>query len=599
LIDGRDAEMDAADAQGARRLATATPSRNGSSEGKSPLKKTGRKNRAQSVQHTIGVENSPPVLQAFMAFGAHFPRMVGDQAVADICWSCGAENHLYVRASGAVEKPSGKQSVPGMWKCQHCGESGNLTTFLQHVHSVALEKTTSADYARLSKHRGIPTQTLKRWGLAFDHELGCWLLPSRGKGGNVVNLTRYYEASGKKLATGTLPLALYGMDQLSGDASRSIFLCEGIFDAMALDSHLRDKRSRDRYDILAVPGAGAFKPEWCEHMKGRVVRLVFDNDQAGREGQDHAVDLLREAGGCEEIYVLNWPDEFPPGCDLNDLLKSDPKVSIVSFIHHFSMKLSATAGFSFCFTRADKVEARKKVWLCEGRIPGDSLVTLDGDQGTGKSTIARYIAAKATTGEPMFGASEASIPAGSVLYFTSEDDEATVRDIIKIHGGDLTRVYIHPIMVKKEGGEEEMLDAVKCLKGLEEEVKRRGVVLLVFDALNSFIGADHDVSSDAKARRNLTGRLHSFAQRCGVCVLAIRHWSKCALGDQDKRGLGPSSMQFICRGTMWVERLSKEGEILKGKLHFSKVTDRRQPCAKAFRLKDHGEHLREVVWSPL
>ena len=539
------------------------------------------KNRAQNVQHALSRNGYPRILKAYTAFGAAFPVLTGDEAVADSCWHCGVEKHLYVNTE------------TGQYDCKSCGKSGNVYTFLRMIYSDALKYTKGDDYKRLSKARDIPVQTLKRWGLAFDHD--SWLLPAMSGKGEVLNLTRYYESSGEKRSTSGLELALFGVDQLSRDSNLPIFLTEGLFDGAALDAHLRQKRLRSRYDILAVPGANSFKEKWCEYLRNRVVRIAFDNDQAGFDGQRRVAAVLRKEGVCDGIQLLKWPRGFPEGYDLNDLLRNYD-LSFPEWFIDDCEQLSAGRSAKLHFIRADKVVPSEKSWLCAGRVPGDSLVTLDGDQGVGKSTIARYMAAKVSAGKPMFGSIRVSVPASDVFYFTSEDDASTVRDIIEVHGGDLTKVHIHTVTVADQDGVHQMVDLIKALKDLENEVTTYGVKLLVIDAANSFIGAEHDVSSDAKARRNVTGLLHSFAQRNNVCILAIRHWAKGAVGDSDKRGLGPSSLQFICRGTMWVQKLSRGNKRLRACLHWSKVSDAPTPCSKMFRLVDKGGHKRKIEW---
>jgi 5S rRNA maturation endonuclease (ribonuclease M5) len=94
---------------------------------------------------------------------------------------------------------------------------------------------------------------------------------------------------------------LYGFDKLSDDKRKIVFLCEGPFDAIALDYHL--KTNRPKYDILAVPGSG-FKEQWVEHFSGRKVRVMFDNDKSGEEQSKRVQKLLGESGVAQELQAL-------------------------------------------------------------------------------------------------------------------------------------------------------------------------------------------------------------------------------------------------------------------------------------------------------
>lgn len=243
-------------------------------------------------------------------------------------------------------------------------------------------------------------QTSKRHGLAFDSCENCWLIPYRSSKGSVINLCRYWESSGKKYMTEGLPVGLYGLEALSTVPSRLVFLVEGPFDAIALDHHLRSLKARDRYDILAVPGANTFKTEWAKWLDGRKVRIVYDNDKGGRRGCESVIKRLREAGVKAIVERFNWPTaDFPTGCDINDLVK-DYEVSIPQFTNEGSEKIDLRKKTAFNFKRGDEIAAANVEWLWKYHIPLGSLVTLDGEQGVGKSTMARAIAARVTAGEP-------------------------------------------------------------------------------------------------------------------------------------------------------------------------------------------------------
>jgi hypothetical protein len=65
----------------------------------------------------------------------------------------------------------------GQYDCKQCGESGNVTKFLTHIHREYLVKTTTEDYRRLSKLRDIPVKTLKRHEFAYMKWADEWLIP--------------------------------------------------------------------------------------------------------------------------------------------------------------------------------------------------------------------------------------------------------------------------------------------------------------------------------------------------------------------------------------------------------------------------------------
>jgi len=518
-------------------------------------------------------------LTLFAWFGVELQRN-GAEGVGDCPW-CEKANHFYVNAE------------TGQFDCKRCGESGNAYTFTRRMYADALGKTTDADYQRLKRlRRGIPLQTLKRHGLAWDGANGCWLVPFKSAKGEVVNLCRYVEATGKKYMLPKLPLHLYGLDELSTDAGRILFLCEGPFDLIALDYQLRENKSRQRYDLLAVPGANVFKPEWASHLENRQVRLVYDNDDAGRQGQQRTVKVCQEAKASCRLSVLAWPEGTPEKFDVADLVRD--KVNVVEFSRKHCAKIEAAQ--RLFFVRGDEVKSERKTWLWPGRIPCGSAVSFEGDQGTFKSTIARYLCAQVTIGGTMPDGSPLGIPAGPVLYFTAEDSAATVRDIVRLHGGNLERLFVHEL----ELPDGDLLDILTVLPEIESQARLTGAKLVVVDPINAFI-ADYDVATDVKARRHVTGPLHNFAKRTGVCLLFLRNWAKGAEGSSTQRALGPSSMSHVCRCCMNTA-VVEVGPPFYGKLIWSKVNDARHPKPIPFSAQDESNgvedhsHYRRILW---
>src|SRR5262249_34508277 len=163
---------------------------------------------------------------------------------------------------------------------------------------------------------------------------------------------------------------LYGLDTL-GEA-KTLFVCEGAFDAISLDQHLRSNKTRDRYDILAAPSASTFKPAWLEHFKGRTVRLVFDNDEAGKNGQERITTLSREHKTDCKLLALHWPDDTPEGCkDIDDLVAGG--VSVVEFTREHCVKVGEPER-RLVFVQGDTIPEEKTEWLWDLRIPFGSFV---------------------------------------------------------------------------------------------------------------------------------------------------------------------------------------------------------------------------------
>src|SRR5262249_37417603 len=159
-------------------------------------------------------------------------------------------------------------------------------------HKQYLDQTTPADYNRLKAKRGIANQTLRLHELAWARDLRCWVIPFKNAKGHIFNLMRYFPDRPKpnKFMLPGLPTALYGFDKLvAADKNKIVFLCEGPFDAIALDYNISALK-RAKYVIVGIPGT--FKKEWAQYFKHRKVRALFDNDDGGEAHRQRVIILL-------------------------------------------------------------------------------------------------------------------------------------------------------------------------------------------------------------------------------------------------------------------------------------------------------------------
>jgi hypothetical protein len=476
----------------------------------------------------------------FEHYGVSFGAPNGTEVLAEECPFC-QKAKFYL------------DTATGQYKCfseDECGAAGNEYTFIRWAYATALDNTTDADYQGLKASRDLPLQTLKRHGLAWDSFHGCWMIPDKSEAGEVLNITEFYPKTGKKLSLHCMDRRLYGRDQLSQDPTRLLFLCEGAFDAMALDHHLCEKKTRKRYDILAVPAAAIFKKSWLKYLEGRKVRLCLDNDNAGRKGQERIATMVREAKTKCKLFALDWPDGYPDGCDMRDLV--DGGVNVVEFTNDHCKQV-ASGTWELVMVRGDRLKHDPPEWMWAGHIPFKSYTDLSGGIGSQKSMLMRDLAARGTTGRPMPNCTTAK-PPFVVLYFTSEDPAGQIHDLFKLAGGDLAKLHVHDIV--DDGNLEDLLDHLKEVEAL---INATGARLVVFDAFNSFFGGDP--STDANARRTLSGKLHSLARRTRACIAGIRNWGRVSIGTASQNAMGAISLSHVARCTMSSRKVDEDPEI--------------------------------------
>jgi len=318
-------------------------------------------------------------LQPFIFHGVHLEPS-GNNHIGD-CPFCDKEGHFFVNPES------------GQWDCKVCGEAGNVISFLQKFYELALELTPDEYYEELSEDRCIPVAELKSWGLAWHYLNDVWIIPGVGLRGKINNLY-VYEEGGKVFGTKGIDLGMTLHKNADFSKCNTVYFCEGPFDGISLHAFLSryklkpmkkgDTTHGDSHHPLAVPGpitlhathgpdanfpdatpasqatnpltlirttkqgesllqgscvviipgTNNFKKPWADHFKGKVVRILFDNDhprkhrtrtsQPGWDGTQRTAKLLLPVA--KQVDILQWGKDghdpsLPDGYDLRDSFK--------------------------------------------------------------------------------------------------------------------------------------------------------------------------------------------------------------------------------------------------------------------------------------
>ena len=114
---------------------------------------------------------------------------------------------------------------------------------------------------------------------------------------------------------------MFGLNKYDPQYKR-IYICEGEWDTMALDMLAGELGKK--YNIVGVPGASTFKPEWLELFRDKEVVSLYDNDEAGEKGEVNAQKRL--AGIAESMWFVHWPVDAPTGFDVRDWIRYGLKI---------------------------------------------------------------------------------------------------------------------------------------------------------------------------------------------------------------------------------------------------------------------------------
>lgn len=214
----------------------------------------------------------------------------------------------------------------GQWQCKHgkCGEAGNVYTFLHKRYLALLNTPNEKKLASLAANRGLDSDAVTAAGVVYDANNGRYLVPVYNRNHALVNL-KAYSSSRRKFYNTPAPIIahLYGAQKLA-NAEDTVLICEGEWDAIALEWCLEKipKARRPKMTIVAVPGADAVTPKIftdkvIELLEGKQVVLLFDNDEAGNRGAAKLAGLL-SSNGVTDLWTVNWPSSFPEKYDVSD-----------------------------------------------------------------------------------------------------------------------------------------------------------------------------------------------------------------------------------------------------------------------------------------
>lgn len=245
-----------------------------------------------------------PMISTMESFGIHFVNETNTQKIGN-CIFCGKEDHLFVN----------KQT--GAWDCKVCGKKGGRKDFLTYFYDAALKLTGERELTPLSGYRNLPVSLLKKSKVAWCQ--GRYLLPHFDiiHTNKCLNLTHYQVGKTKYVSKGVL-LYPFGMEQLkvADRQNENVYFVEGFFNKISLEWLL--EQCGILGTVIGLPGANNFKADWVNYFTGRKIIFCLDHDGAGISGFDKLSKMLQ--GAAHSIKKVYWPEEYPPGYDINDMI---------------------------------------------------------------------------------------------------------------------------------------------------------------------------------------------------------------------------------------------------------------------------------------
>jgi hypothetical protein len=344
-----------------------------------------------------------------------------------------------------------------------------------------------------------------------------------------------------------------------------------------------------------VGGAGKWRDEYSEHLRGRTVVILPDNDEPGRKhGEDVAAKLYGIAASVKVLAlprlpehgdVTDWIGTAITGSTVARKLKGQELIAMAADAPEWQPGGSAaiTVSGELVTRRLSDVPAEPVCWLWRNRFASGKLNVVHGDPGVGKTWLVLYILAGVTRGRPFCDG--APCKRGEVLFVTAEDGIAdTIRPRLDLLKADCSRA--HCLDLVHIDGRDVSLDLEQHLEVLERWlIAHPGVTVVAMDPLAAFLGKiDSHRNNEVRA---VLGRLAALAEKRQVTVLGIDHLAKAA-GPAVHRGIGSIAFTAAPRA-VWQVVLDQEDPgrrlFLPVKMNLARV------AGLAYRLSDVG-----IVW---
>lgn len=190
-----------------------------------------------------------------------------------------------------------------------------------------------------------------------------------------------------------------------------------------------------------------------------------------------------------------------------------------------AVKSEAPTATSVVTTCAADIEMEAISWLWALWIACGKLHILAGEAGTGKTTIALWLASILSCGGRWPDGSRSEV--GNVLIWSGEDDpKDTIVPRLRAAGADPSRVHI--ISGVQAGQDVRAFDPAKDMEGLLDAAQRIGnVKMLILDPIVNAVSGDSHKNTEV--RRGLQPVV-DFGTRTGCAILGITHFSKGSVG---------------------------------------------------------------------
>ncbi len=327
-------------------------------------------------------------------------------------------------------------------------------------------------------------------------------------------------------------------EMLAADPSGNVLIVEGEKDADRAAS----------MGIVATTcamGAGKWRPEYNEHLCGRNVVIVPDNDKPGREHANQVAQSL--CGMAGSIKVVELPG-VPEKGDLSDWLDQGGTKDKLAERVSLAPEWKPSPGdkqpppFTRLLTGAEllALDLRPR-FLVRGVLVESQPMILGGRSKVLKTSIALDLAVSLGTGTPFLGRFESHRV--GVGFWSGESGAATIRETAKriadSKGVDLAAADVLWCFDLPRLSDLLHLDAIA------ETIRHHGLKVAIFDPLYLCLLSPETAggASNLFMMGSLLQGLTRLGQQTGCTIILLHHFRKTGQSDDDN----PASLEELAQ----------------------------------------------------
>ncbi|RIA77889.1 AAA domain-containing protein [Anaeroplasma bactoclasticum] len=234
--------------------------------------------------------------------------------------------------------------------------------------------------------------------------------------------------------------------------------------------------------------------------------------------------------------------------------------------------MSNTARLKFYST----VEAKRINWLWQPYIAYGKLTIIQGDPGSGKTTLAILLASILSNDESSIKIEGLTNNKINIVYQTAEDGiEDTIKPKLDKFMANCNRISF----IENESYIDLSNESIRKI------IEISNAKLLILDPIQSFLGKGKSILQVSDIRP-LLKNLVTIANDTGCAIVLIGHLNKSERSKDLYRGLGSVDIAAIARSVLFV----KKSEISPDIRIISQIKNSlaQEGCPKAFKLMDNG-----------